>query len=104
MRISDWSSDVCSSDLPGADPFFMNRSSGLGIVLDGEQRTEQQHRPYARHGEQTRQGLPPCPGDENRYAETYERICQQTHEHPPASEQECGEQADRKSTRLNSSH
>src|SRR3546814_7139463 len=32
MRISDWSSDVCSSDLLGKSPAFLNLTCGSGLV------------------------------------------------------------------------
>src|SRR3546814_16257373 len=40
MRISDWSSDVCSSDLFAADAFFLQLIRGLGAFV---------HLPAVRH-------------------------------------------------------
>src|SRR3546814_1988508 len=34
MRISDWSSDVCSSDLRLSQPSIWGRSGGLGLVAE----------------------------------------------------------------------
>src|SRR3546814_7882243 len=51
MRISDWSSDVCSSDLPGDRPDRMEKALGLGadaLVLDLEDAVAPDAKPAAR--------------------------------------------------------
>src|SRR3546814_1849240 len=47
MRISDWSSDVCSSDLPGSALLGWPRSSFLGKCLG---RIAKSRKPLARDG------------------------------------------------------
>src|SRR3546814_12553023 len=51
MRISDWSSDVCSSDLPGDRPDRMEKALGLGadaLILDLEDAVAPDAKPAAR--------------------------------------------------------
>src|SRR3546814_1582854 len=93
MRISDWSSDVCSSDLPrvdlGAQPVDHRLTLGQGRPVLDRRDGERPARPgrllgLAGERRQRRLGDPRL-GDQ-----------------PPALE--AGVVADRKSTRLNSSH
>src|SRR3546814_9780430 len=98
VRISDWSSDVCSSDLGGA----MTKGRQHAGPLDSRSWLQAVRRPpagprlaatactrvaadiYEGHGPQDRQPGQPRPA------------------HPAAAA--CADRADRKSTRLNSSH
>src|SRR3546814_4035308 len=98
MRISDWSSDVCSSDLVGVD-------ARLGLVHRHDFRLEAETKPGARDAlldrEEAEQGA-----DQQPRAESGDDL------EPPLAvaldarpEVEQGQHAaDRKSTRLNSSH
>src|SRR3546814_5438955 len=102
MRISDWSSDVCSSDLPagGAEPSdvahrvapvselpVQNAGQPLPVdhVVAGAEILVQQHRPLRQRGVQLAPAQPPLQSQEAA-AEVVEIA------------------ADRKSTRQNSSH
>src|SRR3546814_15603515 len=38
MRISDWSSDVCSSDLPGECQTFFDIEGDFDLIIDGKRR------------------------------------------------------------------
>src|SRR3546814_9879354 len=81
MRISDWSSDVCSSDLPHAEPFALPCAQGrvgVGLAFHANpERSKAPSRPPLQTGEGTERAL--------RHRTLAHR-------------------RDRKSTRLNSSH
>src|SRR3546814_3326000 len=78
MRISDWSSDVCSSDLLERRPRLVQGSRG-GVALyrpgqaDAEWLRRELQRSDARRAAQ-RDPVPelgPCPGGDRRWAEDY---------------------------------
>src|SRR3546814_6298958 len=93
MRISDWSSDVCSSDLPATQ---CDRESA--VLVWHQCRAGHRHRCGAGAHEvaaaRTPAQLPPAVG---RPEATYRAGA-------PAVARACGLVADRTSTRLNSSH
>src|SRR3546814_1892064 len=65
MRISDWSSDVCSSDLEGRGPFYhLGRRTIEELVSGTLDDALGQHvaLPVQREGEQDRTFLAACPG------------------------------------------
>src|SRR3546814_14306054 len=45
MRISDWSSDVCSSDLADSEAEQRDREGGHGMAAAREQQDRTEHRP-----------------------------------------------------------
>src|SRR3546814_9762196 len=99
MRISDWSSDVCSSDLLVADPLQAARLAGRGGgPLDGAQAVEEE---VLHDGPRLR--LPEWRVNRllavDLVVGLVERLVVGAQRRA-----ELGEQEDRKSTRLNSSH
>src|SRR3546814_5594255 len=102
MRISDWSSDVCSSDLPRPRRRALGRGGQARIEkgdvegqhrrIVGGQRTGGAERDVApdRH-------LPPQPLEPARRSEA------EPVEEAPVAKRDIGDHQDRKSTRLNSS-
>src|SRR3546814_3340632 len=126
MRISDWSSDVCSSDLPGdirIDSYEIDAETaalleevylnGLGefayrngLDLHGRIRF-----PGSEPSPSTKPALKPSPSREGLAGDGFPPGPTETHPHPgpPGPAQRAGRSAglhgrDRKSTRLNSRH
>src|SRR3546814_8338273 len=101
MRISDWSSDVCSSDLIGGDHLALGRRQPLAVDLGGA---------VAAVGEQRRRADPGAGGDPVRhlYPAGWHRplVRLQQDEGPDVggAVAAAAKVLDRKSTRLNSSH
>src|SRR3546814_7616995 len=60
MRISDWSSDVCSSDLPLALPAFGKNARGVPIPVEPALYEIERHRVGPRIGEQIGHLRPPA--------------------------------------------
>src|SRR3546814_7474329 len=98
MRISDWSSDVCSSDLEGLGLLGLGgiamyeRREQLGM---GAQMTVEIHAHEGRQLHEARIDLAPHAGETRRDSVDHLRL-------EPLHRMADGE--DRKSTRLNSSH
>src|SRR3546814_8825567 len=109
MRISDWSSDVCSSDL--ADRYAVHgdrewqRNVEMGVAA-GRQRdaVAETVRDQPQHGQQQggEVGFAPRPADALFEQRRSEQTDDQEQRAPPATGAERA--GDRKSTRLNSSH
>src|SRR3546814_3876308 len=110
MRISDWSSDVCSSDLPEEDDSSEHRTDPLDPV-EVELVAEPVHDHVAGgHDGNAEQQAPPKPTSEHLHVvagvgPVIRRCVRRViHVAPPESDTPLGYQRDRKSTRLNSSH
>src|SRR3546814_3192234 len=99
MRISDWSSDVCSSDLP-TDRSLLKRMSppcSLGTYQECEARNERTEHESSRSGDGGK--FPVQPRRQDSIGDTFElEIIGDFRGEFVARQQ------DRKSTRLNSSH
>src|SRR3546814_4411329 len=102
MRISDWSSDVCSSDLAAAAEPAVARAvqpaPPLPAPVADEEAVEQPHAPKAFPAPTPAPQEPPVVFDEPSPMDTPSPPVQRQSAPPPAPP------ADRKSTRLNSSH
>src|SRR3546814_1668691 len=105
MRISDWSSDVCSSDLPGLQFFHLvsrrSRHRLDSIELVTADKVEPAHE-LAEAFAKRAFGFAPHPGQcadgaVHNLGEIFEKTILRLHDHAPPT-------ADRKSTRMNSSH
>src|SRR3546814_8953017 len=102
MRISDWSSDVCSSDL----------DEQIVVILRGARAPEDQRREEQPDADERDRPLRPCLGarDERKRAEqrngkTADDIADGERTRSPLNRgQPAIDGEDRKSTRLNSSH
>src|SRR3546814_2027647 len=102
MRISDWSSDVCSSDLLLLEAVVL-----LGVLL--EQHDEGQHAQALHHLDAPVDDLLGEVVLDRRLDATFKQVSaggarRQAVDHRVVREQAEATNADRKSTRLNSSH
>src|SRR3546814_2883247 len=101
MRISDWSSDVCSSDLAKAEP--VGDQAGVRSGVPGQRPESSNH--FATGRDNVSQlGLVIRPGPADPETNAFHAVVGKHREdiHTVAGEHEMG--VDRKSTRLNSSH
>src|SRR3546814_9289065 len=79
MRISDWSSDVCSSDLHHVDMAFRRQeagallAAGIGAVEHRQMHVAQAGRAFQRHGPAA---MEVGGGDQIGRASWRERVCQ----------------------------
>src|SRR3546814_10122351 len=108
MRISDWSSDVCSSDLPAFDRGLPHTGGQAGVVLSAQLAQLVEFRLIAQILATGRFSADRLKQAGNQFGQ---RGYRQTHK--PSSRVAMagldevamkGERGDRKSTRLNSSH
>src|SRR3546814_2578479 len=90
MRISDWSSDVCSSDLPGVSQLALRPGKSSSPSLGGKRRAGDRGRSQARFRQHVGRKADGAPAEGRCEAQL------------PADRR--GLRIDRKSTRLNSSH
>src|SRR3546814_3933259 len=110
MRISDWSSDVCSSDLPfGPSALARYWRRCWAILRSTASSTTERLRAGRRMGNANRPQEPSFTvGIEEEYllvdCETRDLVVDPPDSLMTRCEQELGERVDRKSTRLNSSH
>src|SRR3546814_7573019 len=97
MRISDWSSDVCSSDLLRIETDNVERR-----VADRDRGGDAELRHQVQQREEKGRAIPPAPFAVARDQVGEHRVNEQQPDETGAEHQR--ENEDRKSTRLNSSH
>src|SRR3546814_9879199 len=101
MRMSDWSSDVCSSDLPDGETnqVLAGNIAGKNPRAIGWRRGHPDH--DARQAAYPNHDTEPEDGEEDRRPDGGHR---QRRRKDNSTDWKCDELGDRKSTRLNSSH
>src|SRR3546814_5114681 len=99
MRISDWSSDVCSSDLPEALAQQVQRQRGAGFLADGD---PAQHRTLVHHLVLDQAEV--LEAHTSAGVGLFRRVLRGADPRDPGLEFEPETREDRQSTRLNSRH
>src|SRR3546814_8931093 len=107
MRISDWSSDVCSSDLYPNDERWYELADEYGLYVMDEANIESHA--YMEAGnrdpsQRARYQIGFDPAWEAAHVSRVANMVERDKNHPSIIFWSLGNEADRKSTRLNSSH